>query len=383
MSANSIQRQKIFGLDLLRAFAIILVFIWHYRMTGSLPGLHWLSPFAWIGVDLFFVLSGYLITFQLLQSSSNHSPPSIKKFYIKRGFRILPAYWTVLALYFLIPGWSEGNGLPPLWKFLTFTQNFFLDRGQASGFSHAWSLCVEEHFYLLLPLLVSFFYLFKSKMNVKLGVIALISFLLFSGMVLRGFIWLRYFQPVLNDPTFKWTARYYDQLIYYPSYCRLDGLLIGTVIAILMVNKSSFKTWLERSPNLPAFIGALVLALATQVVSDRTSLPAAFLGFPLISIGFGGLLISATSPRSFLNRWNIPGVSLIATLAYSFYLIHKAFIHLFYPVIQKYSYFQDKHLIGLSVFCLCLLGSLVLYFAIERPFLQLREKFLNRYAVRR
>ena len=146
------------GLDTLRALAILSVMLFHvndFHGEGSLPAF--LVPVArlgWMGVDLFFVLSGYLIAAQFLRSYRAAVRPRLWPFYRNRIFRVLPAYLAVLALYLGIPVWREDARLPPLWQMLTFTQNLFVDYGADRAYSHVWSLCVEEHFYLLFPLLV-------------------------------------------------------------------------------------------------------------------------------------------------------------------------------------------------------------------------------------
>ena len=111
------------------------------------------------------------------------------------GLRVLPAYLAVLFLYFLIPQFREQPGISPLWRFLTFTQNFGLDFDARGAFSHAWSLCVEEHFYLALPFIV--YWLMRKPSFKKTSAFA-ISVVLF-GMVLRGVLWIHYVKPVSNS----------------------------------------------------------------------------------------------------------------------------------------------------------------------------------------
>ena len=156
------QNTKFYGLDNLRAFAIIFVLLFHSNRWVEHP--NWFPKafqFGWTGVDLFFVLSGFLISSQLFAQIKKEGTFSMKEFYIKRVFRILPIYFFVLAIYFLFPFFSndfgKGQTLPPLWKFLTFTQNFGGDVGNARTFGMVWSLCVEEHFYLLLPVTLLLF----------------------------------------------------------------------------------------------------------------------------------------------------------------------------------------------------------------------------------
>src|SRR5579863_9882168 len=115
--------RRLHGLDHLRALAIISVCIFHYSLFGHPPGLETISSFGWTGVDLFFVLSGYLIGGQLLSRIAKGQPISYGEFYFKRTLRILPAYLVVLLIYFTWPAFTERSQLPPLWKFLTFTQN--------------------------------------------------------------------------------------------------------------------------------------------------------------------------------------------------------------------------------------------------------------------
>ncbi len=142
------------GLDTLRAAAIALVFTYHYMVFVSRePTFGWLSTVGWVGVDLFFVLSSYLIANRIFSGIAKGWQLLLASFYARRALRTLPVFWVVLALYFIFPTVMGGKTPPPLWTFLTFTQNIPLQPGTA--FSHAWSLCIEEQFYLLLPLILA------------------------------------------------------------------------------------------------------------------------------------------------------------------------------------------------------------------------------------
>ena len=149
-------RERQPGLDLLRALAIIVVVVYHAALFGfKLPGR--VDRFDWIGVDLFFVLSGYLIGGQLLAPLARGQRIKLGRFFTRRALRIMPAYFVVLAIYFLLPPWREYSEMSqPLWKFLLSVQNIALHGGTA--FSHAWSLAVEDQFYLALPFLLLFLF---------------------------------------------------------------------------------------------------------------------------------------------------------------------------------------------------------------------------------
>src|SRR2546423_15691896 len=96
------------GLDLLRALAIIVVVIYHAALFGfKLPGR--VDRFGWIGVDLFFALSGYLIGGQLLSPLAREKSLNLGRFFARRVLRIMPAYFVILAIYFLLPSWREDS----------------------------------------------------------------------------------------------------------------------------------------------------------------------------------------------------------------------------------------------------------------------------------
>ena len=144
-------RERQPGLDLLRAFAILVVVIYHAALFGfKLPGR--VDRFGWIGVDLFFVLSGYLIGGQLLAPLARSRSIDLWRFFARRALRIIPAYFVILAVYAFLPSWREYPEMSPLWKFVLSVQNISLHGGTA--FSHAWSLAVEDQFYFLLPLIL-------------------------------------------------------------------------------------------------------------------------------------------------------------------------------------------------------------------------------------
>src|SRR5262245_24641419 len=125
--------RRVPGLDLLRGVAIVWVMLFHTRGMG-LP-LDSVAAYGWMGVDLFFVLSGYLIGSQLLKPYLDQGRTSLGRFYLNRALRILPAYWFVLLLYFSIPVFREAEGISPAWHFLTFTQNFLIDYAHDKAFS--------------------------------------------------------------------------------------------------------------------------------------------------------------------------------------------------------------------------------------------------------
>src|SRR5262249_16809459 len=150
-------------------------------------------------------------------------PPRIGLFYLRRAFRILPAYLVMVVFYFTGTDFMERAALQPLWHFLTFTWNLFADIFQYKTFSHVWSLCVEEHFYLLTPLLL----VLLMRRPATWKAVAVFSALLLGGMALRGYLWLHDVSPAMHHMAVgghSFTELFFGR-IYYPTWTRLDGLL--------------------------------------------------------------------------------------------------------------------------------------------------------------
>ncbi|AYM20333.1 hypothetical protein At15955_53480 (plasmid) [Agrobacterium tumefaciens] len=145
---------------------------------GLLVTVH---EYGWLGVDIFFVLSGYLIGTQLFKEISRTGAVDFKSFYLRRAFHIFPAFFVVLGLYALVPVLRDNPAMQPLWKFATFMVNLGFDPRVGNALSQAWTLTVEEQFYLVLPLLVLLPY-----RRIGTGwVVALAGLLMLAGAMLR------------------------------------------------------------------------------------------------------------------------------------------------------------------------------------------------------
>src|SRR5437899_6861732 len=359
-------RERQPGLDLLRALAIIVVVIYHAALFGfKLPGR--VDRFGWIGVDLFFVLSGYLIGGQLLAPLARDRRINLGRFFARRALRIMPAYFAVLVIYFLLPSWREYPEMSqPLWKFLLSIQNVALHGGTA--FSHAWSLAVEDQFYLCLP----FILLFVNRWPRSAIIIPCV--IVFAGILLRTF--LAWQNPAAD---FGVSFRAFQSWISYPTWTRLDPLVFGVALAAI----EKFRPqWWQRLMNCAPWLwlpGLAAVAFGLYLgEGDYLSVAAAIWQFPFIALGMAALLICALSPRLPFRRVAIPGAAFIASIAYSAYLIQKLVLHF---VAQ----FCTTHDIALpSVPSLVLVEICVyafataLFFAVERPFLQLRHRIARR-----
>lgn len=361
---------RLYGLDHLRALAITLVFVYHYgRLFASPQWLTYIGKFGWTGVDLFFVLSGYLIASQLFKEENRDGSISLRKFYLKRLFRILPPYLVVLAVYFLLPLFREREALAPLWKYLTFTQNIGLDLRYQGTFSHAWSLCIEEQFYLMLPLVI--LALAALKLFRKAWLLLLCLFL--GGFVVRALCWTELVAPYEDNIWINWY-----KWIYYPTYTRLDGLLTGISIAALFQFKPALAKRLQRYGNLLLVTGVLLLAAAYFVCARENTFAASVFGFPLVSIGYGFMVLAALCPSGILHNWSSQVTTRIAMLSYSIYLTHKIVIHLTQQYFSLLNIEKDTSLMFLISIAICIMVGAGMQLLVEKPFQQLRNRIVNK-----
>src|SRR6185437_419066 len=364
---------RIHGLDTLRAAAIILVYIYHLGFIAHKP----VFDIGWIGVDLFFVLSGYLIGNQIFTDIAHKRNFSIKIFMMRRLFRTLPNYIVVLALYFWVDGFRDHPTLPPLWKLLTFTAKFGLKTGTA--FSHSWSLCIEEQFYLILPIIAIIVY---QKKSIKLS-FYLIAFTLIGGMALRPYMWIAYTNGISQNPDLFNYNNYYTY-IYYFTFCHLDPIICGVIIAIVRNFYSHYWYKITSKGNLCLILGAISLSITCYMFMNhgyahRYSLISTMIGFTLLGISFGLLLISALSPNSILHRTKIPFAETIAVLSFAIYLIQKPLDHITAQILTKYNLISKANIIMFICTALVsIIGGWILYIFIEKPSLYLRDKIYSK-----
>jgi peptidoglycan/LPS O-acetylase OafA/YrhL len=357
------------GLDALRAAAILLVIARHAReiLKEAVPGffIH-----GWTGVDLFFVLSGLLIGSQLLQQVARDGAVDARRFYLKRAFRILPAYLLVVGLYHWWPQFRDAERMEPTWRFLLFTSNIGFTGG---AFSHAWSLCIEEHFYLALPLLVALHH-WRPHLLGRDWTGGLIVALMLGGAALRWHAWS------IRAP---WSPS-----IYRPTFCHLDGLLVGVALAALKERRPAAWSRLVGRPGWLAAAGVALVAFGSWVYDagawrfdGAAGLGAAVLAFPALALGYGGLVAAALSPATPLASRRVPGAATLALLAYPLYLTHKQMLHMARELVGG---------VGADPLAMCALAVLLvaaagvlLHVLIERPFLALRDRTLRSLATPR
>jgi peptidoglycan/LPS O-acetylase OafA/YrhL len=370
------------GLDLLRAIAIAWVMYSHTQLFGLVSQDDPVANSGWMGVDLFFALSGFLIGGQLFRQylggaasplRSEGGTSGVLVFYARRLLRTLPAYLVVVALYFAAPWWRERPTIQPLWQFLSFTENLFVDMRHAKSFSHVWSLCVEEQFYLLAPLIV-----WVTMLRPRLWkAVAVCSGVMLLGIVLRWSLWEQALAPLQGRDGFgtRWI-----ETIYYPTWNRLDGLLCGMVFAAVRAFRPGWWAALTARANAVLAVGLVGLGVSLWLFHDQKALLASVIGYPILALSMAALVVAGASRTSLIGARAIPGASLLAALAYSLYLSHKAAYHLVALAAGKGLDAQPALKLFLSV-ALALVVGAGLYLAVERPFLTLRDRWFGGRAV--
>ena len=373
LTAPDARRQP--GLDTLRALAIVLVFAYHYRIFVSpQPGLGWPAAMGWVGVDLFFVLSGYLIGQQLLAGLVQGQPLQLGAFYARRALRTWPAFWLVLAAYFLMPSVMGGRPPPPLWAFLSFTQNIHLQPGTA--FSHAWSLCIEEQFYAVLPLVL--------LLAVRIGAgrwqaWALLAVLSSMGISMRWWLWGRHGLEAGGQ------IDGYHPNIYYATWCRADEFLPGVALALLQHLHPA--AWQRISAHGRALLvaGLATSALMLLAVDRWYYIDGLGYGFGMTVFGYSGialafalLVAAAISPGNGLAHLRVPGAAALARWSYAIYLSHKAVgvvVKAHVAPLLGGAAWADWALLLIDIAASLLVGAGI-YRLVERPFMRLRQRWV-------
>ncbi|MGD9914399.1 MAG: acyltransferase family protein [Rhizobiaceae bacterium] len=324
-------RQRLLPLDGLRGVAAVMVVVWH--LTGSMVdqtedavqnAIFAATIFGRTGVDLFFVLSGFLIIGILVDEREARNLFSV--FYVRRACRILPPYVTLIVLYwvlFAVLGTSSAfNAFPNWWTNLgaqlSFTYNWLMadyDNAIARGFSITWSVAIEEWFYLVFPALI-----FVTPRRHLWKLLAGVGVLSAAG---RAAVHLLHPDMGLAP--------------YILTPLRLDGLCAGGLVAIavrdqrISASLERHSQWLRRLALIPVLTVPILIALIRHDLASQMYL----WGHLYLSCAFAMLIASiATSPARYpLLTKRLPALS--GRYSYSLYLFHPLFLSLFFVLADR------------------------------------------------
>jgi peptidoglycan/LPS O-acetylase OafA/YrhL len=364
-------KKHLSALDGLRGLAILLVFFYHYagslQRTAHSTSMHIFGSIfglGWSGVDLFFVLSGFLITGILFDTQDD--PAYYKKFYVRRSLRIFPIYYIFLAVYGLLAFLRlDGHfhlGHAAFLFYLGYPATLLWPALESVSpsvhFTHLWSLCAEEQFYLVWPWVI-------SKLRTPFLIIGACLAAIFVAPALRTFF-------VLHG-LHAW------EYAFLPS--RMDALAVGGLIAILMrgPGKSLVEKW--ATPMFLASslcVGAICIVRRTVYHADGLI---GTVGFTFIAIAYGALLILAIRHGSLLERiFSLPLLRLFGKYSYGIYLFHFPLSEFLSPKRETFISVTHSFAVGSITFLLvCLIINLgvaaVTFHFIESPIIGLKKRF--------
>lgn len=359
---KSSDRSKV--LDALRAVAILLVLGRHTEVSEV-----W-TRIGWCGVDLFFVLSGFLISGLLFQEYKRFGDIRLKTFWFRRGLKIYPAFYfytLVQTLAYLLMFSKLPGAKSPVHLFLidaTFLSSYF---GGVSG--HAWSLAVEEHFYFVLPVFLVVLMKLRAKEEDPFASIPVVFLLIAVGS-----LWLR----MLATP-----AHYDDYYSYLlPTHLRMDGLFCGVMIGYLFHFKPQLLARVARWPLLIA--GGMLLTPVYFMNIEywhmyTWGLTSTFLGF--------GCIVAWAVHISFQRGFLALPVDLLARIgffSYSIYLWHWIIIYYLRPYVRSKCMTTGSPVAWSSametwqwLFCVALsiVVGIAMAVVVEQPVLRLRDRW--------
>jgi len=324
------EAKRIPSLDGLRAISISIVMLGHLAGTRGFPrGFEFFEWYANLGVRVFFVISGYLITNLLILEHRKEGYISLKDFYIRRAARILPASYVYITLIFLLV-----RGIPKLEIFggYFYFSNYINNHWQIG---HLWSLAIEEQFYFIWPFLCAFFFS-KSKHLAIAGMVI--------GPVSR--VVLYFFGFVGN---------------WFPMSC--DALATGCLLALIWEGLEQRRAILLSPKCIALSIGAVVILPLSAQGSHILRSFYGSVALTLIHFGIAALIYAAvTCPPRWLNH---PVISWVGVLSYSLYLWQQVF--LFRASVDWWTAFPQNLVLAFA-------AAAVSYYLIERPVLQFRSR---------
>ena len=303
------ERGRIPGLDGLRAIAVIMVIMAHACQTTGFPKFDFLSliaPHGGLGVEIFFVISGFLITNLLLREIRRTQRISLKSFYVRRSLRIFPAYACLLLTVFVVAQLGFASVTSRDWlAAVTYTLNFVHRPAWEVG--HGWSLSIEEHFYLLWPLVLLILGTVRSG---RIAVCCLAFCFTARWVVLLAF-------PQLTPMAELWT------------FTRLDTIAVGCLLCLLVNN----DVWRERLNRVCQFRGAIAVYLGLLIISagvcELSGKLSVGVGYSVNSVLIALLLWSVLlRSESGLGRFlEQDWLVAIGVRSYSIYLWQQLFLH--------------------------------------------------------
>lgn len=363
-------QSRILELDFVRGTAALLVFFRH-AFCGSMLGRSWTgvahlvdsaSRAAFIGVDIFFALSGYIITTLLIARRDRKD--YFSGFYLRRARRILPAYLMVLIVFSIT---TPHSGPFVFFSLLFFSNGAYLF-GDFPTYAVLWSLSVEEHFYLFWPALM-------HRISRRVLVVGLL-------VCIVG-------EPVLRMALFS----YISPAALGLTWLRLDGLALGALLALLIPTATgAMRSWVNRYCTVPAVIGILLglsIAITDSRRNDRWGASIVFTAVGMLTFAVIGYLLAYRGTKWLAWARFRPAV-FMGTISYGFYLYHDFVLRGFDATMEHFhvhalnshtAAFSGIVVRGAITLLLTVAISSLSFYLIERPIMARAWPFTRREKV--
>lgn len=351
---------RVYGLDVLRAYAIFVVVLFHGRLIAL--DLFELFPFfPWLdGVEMFFVLSGFLIgtiLIKIIEKEQGLNGTALIGFWKRRWLRTLPNYYLILLVNFLLVKFNVLNGNIAAFNyyFFVFLQNFW--DASFDFYWESWSLSIEEWFYISLPLCMMFFLMFLRK---KQAILIAILLLLILPLLYRI-----YTSDIETNAFYLW-----DFYFRKPIATRLDAIGYGVLAAYIKFYHLDF--W-DKSKDKLFIIGLVICFFTVYFQKDLNTFYAKTFSFCIASLGTMFLLPKADSIRSFNNKYIGKIITYVSVISYSLYLVNMLVVQL----INTYLPYQNEwqQLLCYVLYWVATFGlSALLHHFYEKPMMNLRDR---------
>jgi peptidoglycan/LPS O-acetylase OafA/YrhL len=348
--------RRVVQLDFVRGIAILLVMEFHFLTVPVQNPVargfeFFFKRIGWVGVDLFFVLSGFLVGGLLVQELLKAESIRIGRFLLRRMFKIWPAYY----LYILFQIVVHKHPLESFaWQNILNIQNY-----AGTTLNHTWSLAVEEHFYLMLPLLLAGIYGVRQLRPWIPQILGAICFLVACGR-----IWVVYGLRASSSPQWK-------------THARVDSLLFGVLLSYLLYKHRGYFEKLSQQRLV-----LVLLSLAGLLFIFREGNGSRLMwsvGYSLNYISLGALLLLVYSYRgSLINTWPYRAVAWIGVYSYGIYLWHLSVREPLAKVVSSFPHSIQWGTLLFSQYAAAVVLGVLLTKAIELPMLRIRDHLIPR-----
>lgn len=339
---------RISSVDFFRGIAVLAVVLFHFKG---------IMPFGFLGVEIFFVISGLLVGGILTKDLSNKQSIHFFKFFLQRGVKIWPSYYMFLllgtGLAILLYGETHPDQIIPIWdlkRYVFFYQNYTGGPFHWS-FDHVWTLCVEEHFYILLPILYMFIQRFVSSGKQKNALFGFVIGVIVSGIILKH---CSYFFTNSRD-------------VVVSTHNRIDALGWGVLLNLIV----TFYSEKIKNKNIQIYstcIGLIIFiaAIVGSVYSNNSLFYKMYL-HTIIPFAFGLIMLGLYYID--FSKWKF--IQVIAYYSYNWYLWHPIFVFF------MYDRFGISWLGVLSYLFVTFSAAVLCTVLIEEPLMKRRKKIID------